>query len=91
MKEILRMCLSDNGKEFLLYSDDGETLERAIGVFDFPAIGEAAREAALYAQRDDFAERNGREYRACMGYEDCTPYLCDDHYPNGSGNGERLY
>lgn len=91
MQEVMRICLSDNGKEFLLYSENGECLERAIAVKDFAAVGDSAKEAAEMSFRDDFAERNGREYMSCMGYEDCRPDLCDDHYPNGSGNGERLY
>ena len=84
----MRVCLSDNGKEFLMY--DGETLERVIAVMDFAAVAETAKEAAEIAFRDDFAERNGRDYMSCMGYQDCCPGMCDEHYPNGAGYGERV-
>lgn len=82
MKEIMRVCLSDNGKEFLLYSENGECLERAIAVKDFSAVAESAKEAAEIAFRDDYAERNGRDFMSCMGYEDCAPGMCDEHYEN---------
>lgn len=90
MQEVMRICLSDNGKEFLLYSDNGETLERVIAVKDFAGVGESAKEAAEIAFRDDYAERNGREFMSCMGYSDCQPGMCDEHYPNGAGYGERV-
>lgn len=80
--EVMRVCLSDNGKEFLLYSDNGETLERVIAVKDFAGVGESAKEAAEIAFRDNYAERNGREFMSCMGYQDCRPGLCDEHYEN---------
>ncbi len=78
MKEIMRVCLSDNGKEFLMY--DGDELERVIAVSDLSAVAETAREAARDAFLDDFSVRNGRHYNACMGYEDCTPGMCDEHH-----------
>lgn len=84
MKEIMRVRLSDNGKAFLLYSEDGEYLERVIDVKDFAAVGESAKEAAEIAFREDYAERNGREYMSCMGYQDCCPGMCDEHYENGA-------
>lgn len=80
--EVMRVCLSENGKEFLLYSDNGETLERVIAVKDFAGVGESAKEAAESAFLDDFADRNGRHYMSCMGYEDCRPGMCDVHYEN---------
>ncbi|AXH49380.1 hypothetical protein HWB76_gp020 [Streptomyces phage Blueeyedbeauty] len=80
MREVMRVCLSEDGTEFLLYSENGETLERVIAVKDFAAVGESAKEAAEIAFRDDYAERNGRDFMSCMGYQDCRPGLCDEHY-----------
>lgn len=78
----MRVCLSENGKEFLLYSENGETLERVIAVTDFAGVAETAREAVRDAFLDDFQARNGRHYNACMGYEDCRAGLCDEHFPS---------
>ena len=82
MKEIVRVCLSDNGKEVLMYSEDGESLERVHPVREFETIAATVMEAVGSAFQDDFAERNGRHFNTCMGYEDCAPGLCDEHYEN---------
>lgn len=82
VKEIMRVCLSDNGKEILMYSENGETLERVYAVRDFAAIAETAREAVESAFQDDYMERNGRHFNNCLGYEDCRAGMCDEHYEN---------
>jgi hypothetical protein len=78
VKEIMRVCLSDNGKEILMYN--GDDLERVVKVTDFAAVGETAKEAAESAFIEDFETRNGRHYMRCMGYEDCAKGMCDVHF-----------
>lgn len=65
-----------------MYSENGECLERMHNVRDVSAIADTVREAAEVAFLDDYAERNGRHFMSCMGYEDCRPGLCDEHYEN---------
>lgn len=80
MKEVMRVCLSDNGKEFFLYDAEGD-IERIVAVTDFAGIGQAAKDAAEAAFIENFEMQEGRHYRRCMGYEDCTPDMCDEHFP----------
>lgn len=74
------MCLSDNGKEFLLYDGEGD-LERIVKVTDFAGIGQAAKDASEAAFMEHFEAEQGRFFRRCMGYEDCQPNMCDEHFP----------
>lgn len=82
VKEIMRVCLSDNGKEFMIYTNNGETLDGVIAVTDFAVVGESAERNARDAFLEDFQERNGRDYNTCMGYSDCVAGMCDEHFPN---------
>lgn len=75
----MRVCLSDNGKEYFLYDAEGD-LERVVSVTDFAGIGEAAKDAAEAAFIENFETENGRFYRRCMGYSDCRPGMCDEHH-----------
>lgn len=79
VKEVMRVCLSDNGKEFLLYDGDGD-LERIVKVTDFAGVGNTAKEVAENAFIENFETEQGRHYRRCLGYEDCQSNMCDEHF-----------
>ena len=80
MKEIARVYLSDNGKEFLVY-DGEDRLLSVKAIADMTDVVETVGNTLTDALRDDFRERNGRDFNTCMGYSDCRAGMCDEHYP----------
>jgi len=76
---VMKIVLSVDGKEFLMYSGTGD-LERVVPVSDFAEVGKAAKEMAEFEFFEIFEKENERPFRRCMGYEDCTPRLCDEHH-----------
>jgi hypothetical protein len=89
VKEVARVYLSENGSEFLVY-DGEDRLLSVKAVTSMTDVVETVGNTLTDAWRDDFVERNGRYYMACLGYQDCRPGMCDEHYPNGAGYGERV-
>jgi hypothetical protein len=79
-REVIRVCLSDNGRELYLYSDDGKSLEAIFSVTDFAGMAEMVKEAAESEYIDDFEARHGVSYMRCPGKGYCAPGECDDHY-----------
>lgn len=77
MKAILTFNISDDGKSILAYNGNGE-LERVIAIKNRDDVKETAWDAV----RDAWETENGRFFRSCLGYSDCRPGMCDEHYEN---------